>query len=67
MDSSEIMLAIAASVIGHNIILIHKLSKALIKRNVCAKEWISRREKGLGSLSWYTSYHTSDSTITSIV
>ena len=51
MDSREKLLAIAASVIGHNIILIHKLLKAPKNRNVWVKEWISRREKGLGYFS----------------
>ena len=51
MDSRVNMLVIAASIIGHNIILIHKLLKAPKKRNVWVKEWISRREKGLGSFS----------------
>lgn len=49
MDSREKMLAIAASIIGDNIILIHKLLKASKKRSMWVKEWISRREKGLGS------------------
>lgn len=51
MDSRQKMLAIAASLIGHNIILIRELLKKPKKRKLWVKKWISRREKGLGSFN----------------
>lgn len=55
MDSRKKMLATAARVTGHNIILINKLpiknTKKKIKRNLWVKKWISRQEKGLDSFS----------------
>lgn len=55
MDSQKKILATAARVTGHNIILINKLpiknTKKKVKRNLWVKKWISRQEKGLDSFS----------------